>query len=547
VWAGWFVGGASGQEAAWRPATPRPLAIARTEGVPLGRPAGVSIGRPQPLEAAAVEPGGVIVTSFRAASDSLAPALLPARGLTVSTAGETATYALQAAPAQAPPFPPGLETVFASDIPTPVTAEQVMPADGPVPVETPLPAGPLPSVPLEPGETIVAAEPPVFSWESALSPEGRLYLSGEYLLWWTRGFNTPPLATTSPPNVPQAVLVNGTLVPIQGVLGQPTTTVLFGGSPVTQDPQSGARFYAGYWLDCEHLWAVEVGGFFLGRSNQSFDVNSATTPVITRPFSARTPGGTSESVEFVATPGINAGDLFSSRGSLHIDTPSQLWGTEANVRCNLCCLCDLRVDLLAGFRYLNLEEGLHITENLTIQNAVPAAGLNVGDQVVVTDRFDTRNEFYGGQVGVAAEWKYGRWFVDGTFKLALGDVHQVVDIHGSTTITSAGAAPRVTNAGLLALASNSGTFSRDQFAVAPELTLKVGYQVTERLRAYLGYNFLYLSSVVRPGDQIDRTLDVNQIPGNPSTPVPPPARPLVPFKTSDFWAQGLVFGLEWRY
>jgi len=61
---------------------------------------------------------------------------------------------------------------------------------------------------------------------------------------------------------------------------------------------------------------------------------------------------------------------------------------------------------------------------------------------------------------------------------------------------------------------------------------------------------LYWTNVVRPGQQIDRSLDEAQIPnfdtlgpGSPST----LGRPAVPFRQSDFWAQGLNLGVEFRY
>ena len=49
----------------------------------------------------------------------------------------------------------------------------------------------------------------------------RFWLSAEYLLWWEKSANLPPLATTSP---------QGTAYNQAGVLDQPGTTVLFGGS-----------------------------------------------------------------------------------------------------------------------------------------------------------------------------------------------------------------------------------------------------------------------------------------------------------------------------
>jgi hypothetical protein len=91
--------------------------------------------------------------------------------------------------------------------------------------------------------------------------------------------------------------------------------------------------------------------------------------------------------------------------------------------------------------------------------------------------------------------------------------------------------------------------SRDQFAIVPELGLKVGYQLTHQLRFYAGYDLLYISKVLRPGDQIDRGINVSQtvqstIAGNAAA---TGTRPAFAFADSDFWAQGINLGLEFRY
>jgi hypothetical protein len=390
------------------------------------------------------------------------------------------------------------------------------------------------------GEVIDGAPASGFGGGPAGAPLSRFYGSAEYLLWFVKGFNTPPLVTTSPATVPQ---------PLQGVLGPPTTAVLFGGSQITQDPFSGGRLLAGYRFGPCGLWAVEAGGFFLGQETTRFDASSPSPAVIARPFLANSPAGMAENAELVASPGSNPGDVFSSSGSIHIDAPTQFWGVEANLRRTLCCGCNYCLDLLAGYRYLNLSEGLHITEDLINLRAVPIAGLGAGDHIVVTDRFDTRNQFNGGQLGAVGEYRYGKLLLGGSFKLALGNMHEVIDIHGATHITPAtpGVAPQNFGSGLLALSSNSGTFTRDRFAVVPEVGLRVGYQVTDHLRAFVAYNFLYVSNVVRPGDQIDRVLNTNLIPPFSSAAPAGPVHPVVPFKTTDFWAQGVSFGLEWRY
>src|SRR5262249_41491698 len=150
-------------------------------------------------------------------------------------------------------------------------------------------------------------------------------------------------------------------------------------------------------------------------------------------------------------------------------------------------------------------------------------------------------------LGAETELRRGRWFVNLRGKVALGDNHETVNIVGGQTVTAPGGAVSQFRGGLLALPSNMGHFTRDHFAVVPEAGCTVGIQLTDGLRAYVGYTFLYWNNVLRPGDQIDRVLDVNQIPNFMPGPPTTQVRPLVPFRQTEFWAQGLNFGLEWRY
>ena len=108
---------------------------------------------------------------------------------------------------------------------------------------------------------------------------------------------------------------------------------------------------------------------------------------------------------------------------------------------------------------------------------------------------------------------------------------------------------RVVAGGLLGLSSNIGNSHKDHFSFVPEVGMNVGYQVNDNIRIFGGYNFLYWTGVMRPGDQIDRSLDVTKIPNFPvaGTPAMGQPRPTVPFRTSDFWAQGITVGIEFRY
>jgi len=103
-------------------------------------------------------------------------------------------------------------------------------------------------------------------------------------------------------------------------------------------------------------------------------------------------------------------------------------------------------------------------------------------------------------------------------------------------------------AGLFALSTNSGTLSRDRFAVVPEVSAKLGLHISDHLMIFGGYSCMFWSNVVRPGEQIDRNLNPNLIPtsvtfGAAAT----PRQPAASFQTSDYWMQGMIFGFELRY
>jgi hypothetical protein len=203
------------------------------------------------------------------------------------------------------------------------------------------------------------------------------------------------------------------------------------------------------------------------------------------------------------------------------------------------------VSLLGGFRYLELIEGLDLT--LSEISAVPPPFLG-NPSVASAQSFHTRNYFYGGQAGADVTWCHGCFLVNATGKVALGDVYELAGINGSTTTRAFTGATSTIHSALFAQPSNIGRHSRDNFAVVPEINLTLGYAITHNVQASLGYSFLYLSNAMRPGDAIDRSINTSQIP----TPVGPSpligaARPTFLGKDSDFWAQGIRFGLQIRF
>lgn len=213
-------------------------------------------------------------------------------------------------------------------------------------------------------------------------------------------------------------------------------------------------------------------------------------------------------------------------------------GTDINGLFNLYRSSNWSLNVLGGFRYFELDESVTIVGNSYLfQDTVYTdnfgnvlADAPPGSSVQTIDQFNTRNSFYGGQLGAQFRYNLNRWSFGAITKLAIGDTHEVITINGTTNVFPINNYPVTLGGGNYATIQ-SGRYSSDHFAVAPEVTLNVGYQFTPFLRGMIGYNFIYLSSVARPGNQIDNTFDgVNH--------------PAVPMASSSFWAQGINFSLQ---
>jgi hypothetical protein len=402
----------------------------------------------------------------------------------------------------------------------------------------PLPA-PFGSAGLVPSPVVVA-EPLVPGFWLPTNPAGqqRGWLQGEFLLWWIRpGPNPTPLAT------------NGDLAdPIPGALGQPgTTTVLLGGQSLNYDATAGMRFSGGYWFGDARRWGLDGSIFFLSDQTLHRGVTSddGGNPGIYRPVNDVNFGETSL---FVAVPGM-------ASGAILLSSSSQLWGVDLNALYRLVQRDTWNFMVLGGFKFLDLHETLNIstfTNDFAGVLPGPFTGGNAeapGTNVLVFDGFHTRNQFYGGQIGLQTSWAFApRWYLSARAQVGLGETHQSINISGSTIQDQPGVGVAGVPAGALATASNSGHFTHDAFSVVPEAQLKVGYQFGH-LSGFIGYNFLYWSNVVRPGDQISRTVDLQAVPTsgvfNPAVATTAPAPPS--FVQSGFWAQGINFGLQFSY
>jgi hypothetical protein len=417
---------------------------------------------------------------------------------------------------------------------TPVVVDQALPpSTTPVVVDQTLPPsnstnggdqasdGSVMTAPVAYGQSAGGAQP----------DPNRLWFSVDYLMWWFKSAPVPVLVTSAPGNSTSA---------IPGLLGNADTTVELGGSPVASGIHSGARFAAGYWFGCDQISGVEGNYFFLARRAVNQSVSSSGEP------GSRILGYSffnailkEEDVSPTGTP------LLPAAGFHNLATTSQLNSAEISGALNLANTATYRLDILAGARYTQLDEGLRFVGSTF---GLPGSGFD-GQTITTVDQFYTHNQFWGGQLGARGEYRWGKWAVNATAKVALGNMNQTANIHGFTTATGPGVLPATGPGGFFALSTNSGHFSQDHFAVIPEANFNVGYQLTSWARLQVGYSFLYLSSVARPGDQLDRSVNTTQLPafGGSAKDLVGPARPAFDFHDSGFWAQGINFGVVFRY
>jgi hypothetical protein len=304
---------------------------------------------------------------------------------------------------------------------------------------------------------------------------------------------------------------------------------------------TGGQFNGGLWLDRCHTTGIYFGGFMTEQraTISEFVSDGAGSPQITRPFFNVVPPMPSALV--VSSPGTFAGAIVS-------DASAQLAGGQLGFAKNLYYTENYTVNLLFGFRYLDLDEDLSIVQSSTrIDGGTISVGGIPATGVVIEDRFHTRNQFYGGQVGGSAEYRWGPVVAGAWYLVALGTNQELVEIAGQSTAIGGvgGAVP----SGFLALqGANVGRNTQSRFAVVPEVGVTLGWQVSQSLRFTAGYDFLYINDVARPGTQIDPAINQRLVPISPA--FGSTSGPTFPVRTAadeSFYAHGVTFGVEIKY
>ncbi|MGD0381956.1 MAG: BBP7 family outer membrane beta-barrel protein [Thermoguttaceae bacterium] len=285
-----------------------------------------------------------------------------------------------------------------------------------------------------------------------------------------------------------ALFLNRSRLPDQTLLVNGLVAPLFNANQFDLPVQMGWQIDLTRRLNCN--WDLEARYFDLGGQ-------SATPPTISSPF------GTG--VIFApGTPGIAQG-IFNPPVNTNLAYTSRL----QNVEINACRSLNGRLSLLAGVRYLNLDDRIQVNELTTV------GGIDATQQLAGF------NDLVGFQIGAdAIVVRRGRFSVDTLLKAGVYDDLARNAFTYDSTVFGAHVATG-------ASASN--------VAFCGEIGITLTYDLTERLSIRGGYQLLWLDGVALASQQ----------PAVNPLPVFSPATTVA--TTGDVFYNGAFMGLEYHW
>lgn len=347
---------------------------------------------------------------------------------------------------------------------------------------------------------------------------GSFWIRAEYLYWSLDAIDLPALVTTSPA---------GTLPQNTGVLGQPGTAVLFGGTSYGDSFRSGARVTVGWQDDaCGNGWEASAMGIF--NDDTTFFSNAS---LLARPVFDT--GTSSEASMIVAHPTYMTGSISAKVGN-------ELQMYDINRRLRMSSSQCRSVDFLVGYRHGRLDEMLQVSQSSVF--TAPQGQIIPGTTVSLYDHFSAENQFNGAQLGLQFQQHSASTTLSLMAKLGLGVNQATATIDGATVNTVPGGSSATFEGGLLAQSTNIGVYDESRFAVLPEVGVNLRTRMDDHLEVFVGYSLLYWSDAVRVSDQVSRR--VSQFPPEPAT---GSADPAYQFQTDSFFAHGLNVGATFTF
>lgn len=403
--------------------------------------------------------------------------------------------------------------------PTAPVAE--LPAPGPPPASRPAgPAGPAARWFAESYRGWFDDAPAWFKPFFEATPQPTGWLRVDYLNWRLRD---APLATP---------LLTTSDVADAGRIAAPSTTVLYGGHSQNLGSFSGIRVSGGCWFTFNPWIGAEFSVFGLPGRESHFQVASSQTPhqLLALPFFNQTSGTAVSDSIVIAQPG---GATASAAAMLQ----TSLWGIEGNAlrrRRRSFGRGGDELALLGGIRFIQLNERLDFSSSSSA-----AGGINRGDDI------HTQSSFIGFQTGLRSLRQWGRFSFTATGKIGFGATNDLVTVAGHYNSIGFGSPqpsllpngnPTTTPADV----SNNFLYA---FSVVPEVQAMLSYDLLPRLRFSAGYDFLYWTRLIRPGDQLDTRASL----ANTTSALAAPIQPVPLDRHSDFWLRGWSMSLTYHY
>lgn len=363
-------------------------------------------------------------------------------------------------------------------------------------------------------------EPAYGPYDYTPHPNGWTYWGGaEFLLLWHSAADTPALVTTSSPETPSDQA---------GILGQPTTSILYGGPISSTSAHVGGRITVGVWFDPGQQSGIGLRFFAVNGGSNDFRATSDEVPVLARPFYNLTKDV--QDADVVAYPKPPK----QTTGAIGIENSSDIVGGDVFWRRLIFAGSFHRTDLLLGYQAAQLDQDLRIGSTRTV---VQDPTITTGTVVDSFDSFSVANRYNAFAIGLISEYDQGPIIWRLLAKVGLGNMRQRVSIAGGTARSLPPQAPTLLPEGLLARPSNIGSYEQTVFSASPEVAVSAAYRLTHGVALTAGYSLIYYNHVVEAGNQIDPVIDTR----------PAGTRPAFSFSDSGYLLHGLTIGLRWEY
>ena len=359
----------------------------------------------------------------------------------------------------------------------------------------------------------------------------RFFLSGEYLAWKLNNTTVNPIVFNVPVGIVGAPIAidngfNSSSFIAYASLTPQSQAALSQNGIINYGMENGMRFTGGLALEQDTGLSILLNAIIIPTSSYNLSSNTSFNMV---PINFQTGlesqvalGSNLNANTEVATVPIVVPRNIASQ--VYASANNFVGGGEVDLKGRDLIFGDVLFSGLLGFRYFQFNESLGVNSiyNITQPPGIPSPDAAQGLQSnfsqyqsitsISSDNIKVYNNFLGPQIGINSNYNFKRVTFDCNGKLGIGVQHQVVTINSSTTQTfvvnsTNGATTTTSNqvqnyaAGVLFSPYDVGRHSRNQFGLIPELNLKLGYRLFDRLKITAGYDFLLMANVLRASNQ----------------------------------------------